>query len=165
MGDGLPQRRGTPRPCPTAAGRRRHRYRGRGRGRRAVAMQPLRRVPLLHPRSRTTQRGLAQPRHATGLGAARLPAREHGSVQMVVQVEPADRLRDAARLPGTAREIDMRASPYDLSDYGYTPIAVEHAAGRAEYVRCQKAVATRAEPLRAALLARCDLLLQSAGCR
>ncbi len=57
----------------------------------------------------------------------------------------------------------MRASPYDLSDYGYTPIPVENAAGRADYVRCQKAIATRAEPLRAALLARCDPLLQVAG--
>ena len=53
------------------------------------------------PEAAATQRGLAQPRHPTGLGAARLPARKHGSVQMVVQVEPADRVRDAARLPGT----------------------------------------------------------------
>jgi hypothetical protein len=44
-------------------------------------------------------------------------------------------------------------------------IAVEGAAGRAEYVRCQKTIAARAAPLRAALLARCDLLLQVAGCR
>jgi hypothetical protein len=66
-------------------------------------------------------------------------------------------------LAAAAREVDMRASPYDLSGYGYAPIAVEDAAGRAEYVRCQKAIATRAEPLRSALLARCDLLLKVAG--
>jgi hypothetical protein len=72
-------------------------------------------------------------------------------------------LLDCLELAAAAREIDMRASPYDLSDYGYTPIPVEIAAGRAEYVRCQRAIATRAEPLRAALLARCDLLLQVAG--
>ena len=72
-------------------------------------------------------------------------------------------LLDCLELAAAAREIDMRASPYDLSGYGYTPIAVEDAAGRAEYVRCQKAIATRAEPLRAALLARCDLLVQVAG--
>ena len=72
-------------------------------------------------------------------------------------------LLDCLELAAAAREIDMRASPYDLSGYGYTPIAVENAAGRAEYVRCQKAIATRAEPLRAALLERCDLLLQVAG--
>jgi hypothetical protein len=72
-------------------------------------------------------------------------------------------LLDCLELAAAAREIDMRASPYDLRGYGYAPIAVEHAAGRAEYVRCQQAIAARAEPLRAALLARCDLLLQAAG--
>ncbi len=74
-------------------------------------------------------------------------------------------LLDCLELAAAAREIDMRASPYDLSDYGYTPITVEDAAGRAEYVRCQKAITARAQPLRAALLARCDLLLQVAGCQ
>lgn len=74
-------------------------------------------------------------------------------------------LLDCLDLAAAAREIDMRASPYDLRGYGYAPIAVEDAAGRAEYVRCQKAIAARAAPLRAALLARCDLLLQAAGCR
>ena len=29
-----------------------------------------------------------------------------------------------------AREIDMRASPYDLSGFGYNPIPVESSAGR-----------------------------------
>jgi hypothetical protein len=72
-------------------------------------------------------------------------------------------LLDCLELAVVAREIDMRASPYDLSGYGYTPIAVEDAAGRAEYVRHQKAIAARAEPLRAALLERCDLLLRVAG--
>jgi hypothetical protein len=72
-------------------------------------------------------------------------------------------LLDCLELAAAAREVDMRASPYDLSGYGYAPIAVEDAAGRAEYVRCQKAIATRAEPLRSALLARCDLLLKVAG--
>jgi hypothetical protein len=73
-------------------------------------------------------------------------------------------LLDCLRLAAAAREVDMRASPYDLSDHGYSPIAVEHRAGRMEYVRCQRAIAQRAAPLRAALLARCDLLLRAAGC-
>jgi hypothetical protein len=72
-------------------------------------------------------------------------------------------LLDCLDLAAAAREVDMRASPYDLRGYGYTPIAVEQAAGRAEYVRCQKAIASRAAQLRAALLTRCDLLLQRAG--
>ena len=72
-------------------------------------------------------------------------------------------LFDCLELAAAARELDMRASPYDLSAYGYPPIAVEHPAGRAEYVRCQGAIAQRAAPLRAALLARCDLLLRAAA--
>jgi hypothetical protein len=72
-------------------------------------------------------------------------------------------LLDCLELAASAREIDMRASPYDLGGYGYTPIAVEQAGGRAEYVRCQQAIASRAAPLRAALLDRCDLLLQRGG--
>jgi hypothetical protein len=57
----------------------------------------------------------------------------------------------------------MRASPYDLRDYGFEPIAVETPAGRAEYVRAQQSVAERAAPLRATLADRCDLLLAAVG--
>lgn len=67
-------------------------------------------------------------------------------------------LLDCLQLAAEAREVDMRASPYDLSGYGYPPIPVENPAGRAEYVRCQSAIAQRAAPLRAALLTRCDRL-------
>ena len=73
-------------------------------------------------------------------------------------------LLDCLELAAAAREIDMRASPYDLSAYGYSPITVENATGRAEYVRCQTAIMRRAAPLRAALLERCDLLLAFAEC-
>lgn len=72
-------------------------------------------------------------------------------------------LLDCLELAADAREIDMRASPYDLSGYGYAPIAIETTAGRAEYVRCQSVIAQRATPLRTALLERCDLLLAVAG--
>lgn len=73
-------------------------------------------------------------------------------------------LLDCLQLAAAAREIDMRASPYDLTAYGYRPIAVENPVGRAEYVRCQGRIAQRAAPLRAALLKRCDLLSAVAGC-
>jgi hypothetical protein len=69
---------------------------------------------------------------------------------------------DCLDLAAQAREVDMRASPYDLSEYGYTPIRVEEPSGRAEYVRCQSELAQRAAPLRAALQRRCDLLLRAA---
>lgn len=59
---------------------------------------------------------------------------------------------------GLAREIravDMRASPYDLRELGYRPIAVESAEGRAEYVAAQRGFAARAAVLRGRLLTVC----------
>ena len=65
---------------------------------------------------------------------------------------------DCFELTRDAREIDMRASPYDLSALGYRPIAVETPAGRAEYVATQRALTERAGPLRRRLIAACDRL-------
>ena len=73
-----------------------------------------------------------------------------------------DLVMDCLELAAQARELDMRASPYDLRDYGFEPIAIETAAGRAEYVRVQQQVAERAALLRATLADRCDLLLSAA---
>ena len=69
-----------------------------------------------------------------------------------------DLVLECFRLASAARELDMRASPYDLSDYGYTPVAIETAAGRAQYVREQSALTTRAAALREDLLNRCTAL-------
>lgn len=69
-----------------------------------------------------------------------------------------DLVMDCLELAADARLLDMRASPYDLSAYGFDAIAIETPAGRAEYVRQQQDVARRAAPLRAALAARCDAL-------
>jgi len=69
-----------------------------------------------------------------------------------------DLLLDCFRHARAARELDMRASPYDLSEYGYSPITIETAAGRAQYVREQSALTTRAAALRQELLNRCTAL-------
>jgi hypothetical protein len=68
---------------------------------------------------------------------------------------------DCLALAAQARELDMRASPYDLRDYGYEPIAIETPTGRSEYVRLQQQVAERAAPVRATLADRCELLLSA----
>ena len=68
-------------------------------------------------------------------------------------------LVDCLQLAAEARELDMRAGPYDLSGFGFEPIAVEEPAGRAEYVRRQGVIAERGGPLRRALLSRCERLL------
>lgn len=64
------------------------------------------------------------------------------------------------RLALKAREVDMRASPYDLSAYGsYEPVLIETAAGRAEYERLQRKVADEAVPLRRELIEEIEAIL------
>lgn len=66
-----------------------------------------------------------------------------------------DLVVDALVLAFDLRELDMRAAPYDLADLGLTPIAVETPAGRAEYVRHQRALSRRAQRIRDDLATRC----------
>lgn len=74
---------------------------------------------------------------------------------------PSELVADTFELAREIRELDMRASPYDLSDLGYTAVPLETAEGRAEYEQAQRAFAQRAEPLRGRLLDLCeDLLVQ-----
>ncbi len=65
---------------------------------------------------------------------------------------------DAFELAREIRELDMRASPYDLRALGYEPVRVETAEGRAEYEEAQREHARRAEPLRRRLIAVCEQL-------
>ncbi|MTE14523.1 3-methyladenine DNA glycosylase [Nocardia sp. CT2-14] len=73
-----------------------------------------------------------------------------------------DLLLDAFELACAARELDMKASPYNLLDFGYAPIRIETASGRAEYVRAQAEISARAEILRTRLLDVCRELLATA---
>jgi len=57
------------------------------------------------------------------------------------------------------RELDMRASPYDLSEAGYTSICIETEEGRKQYQREQQLYAERASSLRKELQAFCERLL------
>jgi hypothetical protein len=59
---------------------------------------------------------------------------------------------DAFALARDIRALDMRASPYDLAELGYPPVAVETAEGRTEYVRRQRDFADRAQHLRTRLI-------------
>jgi hypothetical protein len=68
-------------------------------------------------------------------------------------------LADAFELARFAREIDMRASPYQLREIGFEPIRVETADGRAEYVRFQRKIFDRALPIRHRVLAAYRRLL------
>ncbi|MFC9362470.1 3-methyladenine DNA glycosylase [Rhodococcus sp. NPDC057014] len=116
----------------------------------------------------------AEPRNSVPLTRADQLGREqpgclHASMDLykycykLAPMIDSDLTVDCFELALAARELDMRASPYDLSGYGYTPIPIETPHGRAEYVREQAALAARAAPLRAELHHRCRRLLADVG--
>ena len=61
---------------------------------------------------------------------------------------PSELLVDCFVLARQIRELDMRASPYDLADLGYPPVRIETVAGKAEYVAAQRDFAAKAQVLR-----------------
>jgi hypothetical protein len=65
---------------------------------------------------------------------------------------PGDLLLDAFQLASDIRRLDMAASPYDLRAWGAEPVAIETAAGKAEYVRRQRGLSERGQGLRRRLL-------------
>lgn len=72
---------------------------------------------------------------------------------------PSELLADCFELAREIREVDMRASPYDLLALGFEPIRIETSSGRSEYERHQRRFSERAEPLRTRLQALCQRLL------
>lgn len=65
-------------------------------------------------------------------------------------------LLDCFSLAKRIREVDMRASPYDLSELGYRPIPIETPSGKAEYVAAQRDFATAGQIIRARLIDELD---------
>jgi hypothetical protein len=65
---------------------------------------------------------------------------------------PSGELADAFDLARASREVDMRASPYDLRSYGFAAIEIETREGREEYVERQRDLSQRARPVRERLL-------------
>jgi hypothetical protein len=74
---------------------------------------------------------------------------------------PGELLLDCFALAKDVRVLDMRASPYDVTSMGLTPVAIETPEGKAEYARAQREFAERADPLRVALVAVCEALLRA----
>ena len=66
---------------------------------------------------------------------------------------------DCFDLAWDARELDMRAAPYEIREWGYEPIPVETAEGKAEYVRIQRELSERSIGLRERLLEVCERYL------
>ena len=61
-------------------------------------------------------------------------------------------IADAFELAWQARQLDMRASPYDLTAYGFEPIRIETPEGKEEYARGQRELADAAVPIRGRLI-------------
>ena len=77
---------------------------------------------------------------------------------------PSELLADCFELAHDIRVLDMRASPYDLSDVGIAPVAIETPAGKAEYVERQRGFTAR-EAVDIGLINKCvpqkDLLAET----
>lgn len=70
---------------------------------------------------------------------------------------------DAFELARDIRELEMRASPYDLTDLGYEPFRIETPEGKREYAASQRGFVYRAAELRSQLLSECDQRLAFVG--
>lgn len=76
-----------------------------------------------------------------------------------------DLVADCFELAWDIRELDMRASPYDLTglDPGtagmWAPVRIETPEGKQEYAAAQRAFAERGAPLRSRLIEECERLL------
>ncbi|MCU1572045.1 MAG: 3-methyladenine glycosylase [Micrococcaceae bacterium] len=66
---------------------------------------------------------------------------------------PSELVMACFELSWRIRAMDMQASPYDLADWGYPPIPIETATGKANYVALQRAFSAESAQLRERLLA------------
>lgn len=111
-------------------------------------------VPLneLTP-TRETQRDLEQP------GCLHANMDLYKWAYKLTPLLPSGIVMDCFELSWRIRTMDMRASPYDLAEWGYEPIEIETAQGKAEYVRLQRGFADESQTLRARLLEHLDRAL------
>jgi hypothetical protein len=69
---------------------------------------------------------------------------------------PSTLILDCFELSWRIRILDMQASPYDLSSWGYPPVRIETPEGRAAYVREQRRFSSESQQLRSRLLEHLD---------
>jgi hypothetical protein len=110
----------------------------------------------------------AAPRNTLQLTRDAMPAHEqpgclHTNMDLykvaykLTPLIPSELVADCFELARDIRELDMRASPYDLSELGYAPVCIETPEGRAEYTAMQREFSERAALLRARLALAGDL--------
>lgn len=72
---------------------------------------------------------------------------------------PSELVAETFLLAARIREVDMRASPYDLTALGFAAIRIETPEGRAEYEAHQRTFAAEGETLRRRLIGVCRRIL------
>jgi hypothetical protein len=112
---------------------------------------PARSLNLLQP-TRETQVALEQP------GCLHAGMDLYKWAMKLAPAVPGDLVLDCFDHARAIRELDMRASPYDLTALGYEPVRVETPAGRAEYAAAQRGFAERGQALRERLVHVIDAL-------
>jgi len=70
-------------------------------------------------------------------------------------------IREAFELAVETRVMDMKASPYDLRDFGLSPIKIETNEGRQEYIKKQMTIFEKSQPIRKKLISEYKHLLQT----
>jgi hypothetical protein len=116
---------------------------------------PARSLNLLQP-TRATQPDLEQP------GCLHAGMDLYKWAYKLSPAVPSDVVMDCFDLARDIRELDMRASPYDLRKLGYEPVPIETPQGKAAYAAAQRGFAARGQALRARLLDALDELGQAA---
>ena len=117
-----------------------------------------------------TPRNALRPTRATQADLEQ-PACLHAGMDLykwaykLVPLVPSDLVMDCFEFAAELRQMDMRASPYDLSALGLEPIRIETTEGKAEYVLLQRRYAERGQALRERLLAAMDSILLSSPSR
>ena len=151
VGDGLPAGRGRDPapgvPAPPRPGRHR-------RGRRVAPdrLLALRRLPVLH-RARPAAEHPLPRAPTTGPPSSSRPACTPAWTSTSTRSgsrrwSPSELVADCFELARDIRVLDMRASPYDLTDAGLRAGPRRDAGGQAEYVAAQRDFAERGAPLR-----------------
>ncbi len=115
---------------------------------------PARSLNLLQP-TRASQPDLEQP------GCLHAGMDLYKWAYKVSPAVPSDLVMDCFDLAREIRELDMRASPYDLRELGYEPVPIETPTGKAAYAAAQRGFAARGQALRERLLAAIDDLRAS----
>lgn len=108
-------------------------------------------TPEAVPRNRTPLRRDDQPRQEQP-GCLHAGMDVYKWVVKLGPLVPGHLLLDAFELARDIRTLDMEASPYDLTAWGYAPVAIETPEGKAAYVARQRALSNRAQALRGAVL-------------